>query len=71
MEREAPFYLEARSRRSLVEQLWIAKRHQAPERSARFARCARSLTALALPNENGFECSLIPFEFYFRIPGAP
>ena len=48
-----------------LERYGIAKRPQAPERSARFARCARSLVALALPSENGFERSLIPFEFDF------
>ena len=42
MEREAPFFLRARSCRSRVERLWIAKFPQGPERSA------RSLAALAL-----------------------
>ena len=41
MEREAPFFLRARSCRSRVERFWIAKLPQGPERSARFARCAR------------------------------
>ena len=40
MEREAPFFLRARSCRSRVERLWIAKLPQGPERSARFARPA-------------------------------
>ena len=66
MEREAPFFLRARSCRSRVERLWIAKFHQGPERSARFARCARSLAALAKPRKKTSKNTKIPSKLYTK-----